>query len=366
MFESSRDPGKTFEFNIIYTPGTVRYLSFFVWSLLKWSDATFRLVSNSCLPPERRFLQQLSRQDCRLSFWAIPSKTRMPHGHALNYVQALTRGDYFCFMDSDIFATGYFLDGMTSSLERCGGAFSGSPIWVKRSEEAMPVGFRHMTGTFNRSEKGTCLGSTYVAVYDNCSLTSVMQSSGIGFEEYRWTELPSPVQQELANLDLVKDTYDTGKVLNLLLLSQGKELTYLDLPSLCHVGGTSFQVHYDTRPLNTKAKILNRLTRSRFRTPIESIRRRRSAARYRKRYRDAPEAEYSLNATQRSLQRNPARQYVLRLLNALFQGIPAPPPPVTGDEEIDQRLLDARSMIVTLFEEYRNEIGQGLEKTAHW
>ena len=69
---------------------------------------TFRLVSNSCLPPERRFLEQLSRQDIRLSFWAIPAKTRLPHGHALNYVQAMTRGDYFCFMDSDIFATGCF------------------------------------------------------------------------------------------------------------------------------------------------------------------------------------------------------------------------------------------------------------------
>ena len=32
-------------FNVIYTPGSVRYLSFFVWSLLRWSDASFRLVS---------------------------------------------------------------------------------------------------------------------------------------------------------------------------------------------------------------------------------------------------------------------------------------------------------------------------------
>ncbi len=51
-----------------------------------------------------------------------------------------------------------------------------------------------MTGTFNRGEKGACLGSTYVAVYDNSSLTSVMQSSGIGFEEYRWSELSLEVQ----------------------------------------------------------------------------------------------------------------------------------------------------------------------------
>ncbi len=351
-------------FNIVYTPGTVKYLSFFVWSLLRCSDASFRLVSNGCLPPERRYLQQLCTRAPCLEFRAIPTKTSLPHGQVLNYLQAMTRADHFCFMDSDIFATGDFLGGITADLERYAGVFSGSPIWVKRCEEVMPHAFRHMAGTFNRTDTGVCLGSTYVAVYDNHLLTTIMQSTGIGFEEYRWAEIPANVQEQLAGLDMAKDTYDTGKVLNLLLLAQDEELIYLDSPALCHVGGTSFQVHYDRQPRSVRSKVLNWLAASGLRSPIKHIRRRRATESYRERYRDAPEAEFQLNVTQRSLHRNPVRQYFLRLLNALFHDAPAPPPPVTGDEEIDQRLLDARDRLILLFEEYRDKIGHSAEETA--
>jgi hypothetical protein len=346
----------TLEFNIIYTPGTVKYLSFFVWSLLKWSDCSFRLVSNGCLSAERRYLQALCRQDERLAFWTMPSKSSLPHGQVLNYLQAMSRADYFCFMDSDIFATGDFLAGLTANLASHTGVFSGMPIWVKEEEEVMPHAFRHMVGTFNRTDRGVCLGCTYVALYDNHVLTEVMQSTGIGFEEYRWHEIPALAQEFLISLDLRKDSYDTGKVLNLLLLSEGAELLYLDSPALCHIGGTSFQVHYDNQPQSIKGRIVNRLMNSKLGSPLKAVRQRRTYASYQKRYQDAPEAEFHLNARQRSQHRNPVRQYLLRLLNALFQDVPVPPPPVTGDEEIDGRLLEAKKKLMLLFEEYRDKL----------
>ena len=356
MIERGQAHEMRFKFNIIYTPGTVKYLSFFVWSLLKWSDCSFRLVSNGCLPAERRYLQTLCRQDERLAFWSIPTKSSLPHGQVLNYLQAMSRSDYFCFMDSDIFATGDFLAGITPNLASHTGVFSGTPIWVKEEEEVMPHAFRHMVGTFNRTDRGVCLGSTYVALYDNHALTELMQSTGIGFEEYRWHEIPEEVQEPLMSLGLDKDLYDTGKVLNLLLLSQGAELLYLDSPALCHIGGTSFQVGYDNQPQSIKGRIINRLMNSKIGSPLKAVRQRRTMASYQKRYQDAPEAEYHLNVRQRRQHRDPVRQYFLRLLNALFQHAPVPHPPVTGEEEIDRKLLEAKKQLILLFAEYRDKL----------
>jgi hypothetical protein len=318
-------------------------------------------VSNGCLPAERRYLQSLCRQDERLAFWSIPTKSSLPHGQVLNYLQAMSRADYFCFMDSDLFATGDFLADITPKLASHTGIFSGMPIWVKEEEEVLPHAFRHMTGTFNRTDRGVCLGSTYVALYDNHALTDIMQSTGIGFDEYRWHEIPALVQEPLLSLGLHKDSYDTGKVLNLLLLSQGAELLNLDSPALCHIGGTSFQVHYDNQPQSIKGRIVNRLLNSKLGSPLKAVRERRTIASYQKRYQDASEAEFHLNVRQRSQHRNPVRQYLLRLLNALFQDAAVPPPPVTGDEEIDRKLLEAKKQLLLLFEEYRDKLEPRIE-----
>ena len=46
----------------------------------------------------------------------------------------------------------------------------------------------------------------------------------------------------------------------------------------------------------------------------------------------------------------------------MFHDAPTPPPPVTGDEEIDQRLLDAKSRLIVLFEEYRDKTGHSAQE----
>jgi hypothetical protein len=306
-------------FNIIYTPGTVKHLSFFVWSLLKWTPASFRLV--------------------------------------FNYLQALTRDDHFCFMDSDIFATGDFIAEIMPHLSDHAGIFGGMPIWVKAGEEVFQVGFRFMSGMFNRTTYGLPLGGTFFAIYNNHLLTETMQSTGIGFDEYRWTEIPSRVQGQLNALDLAINTYDTGKLLNLLLLSNDCKLINLDMPSLCHIGGTSFQVFYDHKPKSVKRKIVEMLPGGWLQGIIERRQESRSIAGYRTRYADAPESEFQLITARRMSRRNPVRQYFLRLLNALFQGASPPPPLVTGDEETDAKALKARDHLLILFEEHRDKLG---------
>lgn len=346
----------TLQFNIVYTAGTAKFLSFFVWSLLKHSDCTFRLVSNGCLPIEQRFLQRLCHREPRLEYWAIPTRRTLPHGQALNYLQALNRSDYFCFIDSDIFATDDFICDLRPLLTAHTGVFSGTPIWVKSCEEVMPTAFRHLTGVFNRSDRGLCLGSTYVALYDNHVLTQLMQFAGIGFEEYRWSELSTTVRASLTSLGMEKESYDTGKVLNLLLLAQNATLTHVTSPALCHIGGTSFQVAYNNQRSTLKEQLINQLMRSPIGSPIKQFKQRRAMATYRRLYQTAPQAEFQFNATQRSQHRNPVRQYLLQLLNATFYNAPMPEPLMTGDAEIDDRLHNAKSLVLSLFEEYHDKL----------
>ena len=332
------------------------HLSFFVWSLLKWTPASFRLVSNGCLPPEQRYLAKLCRQEPRLEFWAIPTKTSLPHGQTLNYLQALTQEDHFCFMDSDIFATGDFIAEMMPYRSDHAGIFGGMPIWVKAAEEVLPAGFRSLTGMFNCTADGLPLGSTFFAVYNHHRLTDIMQSTGIGFEEYCWAEIPTSVQKQINSLGLAMDSYDTGKVLNLLLLSSGGTLINLELASLCHIGGTSFQVFNDHRPKSIKRKIVEMLPGPWLQCRVARWRESRSIAGYQRGYAGAPEAEFQLNVAQRMSRRNPVRQYFLRLLSTLFQGAPPPPPLVTGDEETDAKAREVRDHLLALFEEHRSEL----------
>ncbi len=345
----------TATFNIIYTPGTVKQLSFFVWSLLKWTSATFRLVSNGCLPQEQQYLSKLCHQNSQLEYWSIPTNNILPHGQALNYLQAMTQDQYFCFMDSDIFVTGDFTAEIAEYKTDHAGIFSGMPIWVKSEEEVFPPGFRSMTGMFNRTSEGLPLGSTFFSIYNNQLLTELMQSTGIGFEEYRWSEIPTSVQNRINTLGLAIDIYDTSKVLNLLLLADNKKLINLNLASLCHIGGTSFQV-FNNNQQNFKRKFIDKLPGEQIQNLIELCLECRAVAIFKKRYANAPEAEFQLNADQRIARRNPVRQYFLELLNALFQGKIPPASLITGDVETDNKIYQAREQLLALFEEHIDKL----------
>jgi GT2 family glycosyltransferase len=150
-------------FNIIYTRGTVRYLRLLVFSLLKWSESSFRLVANACSPEEVRLLQELCYKNSRLEFLALPSERGMQHSEVLSYLQALERLDHFCFMDSDIIATGDFVNEMLPYLDNHAAVFSAPPLWCTEEEQILPDTFPVMGGRFNRTSSGLCIGSTHFA-----------------------------------------------------------------------------------------------------------------------------------------------------------------------------------------------------------
>ncbi|MCP4756486.1 MAG: hypothetical protein GY866_36945 [Proteobacteria bacterium] len=347
----------TLEFNIIYTKGTVGPLSFFVWSLLKWSDCSFRLVSNGCLAPEERFLRRLCDQNNRLEYWTIPTKSCLPHGQVLNYLQTMTRSDFFCFMDSDIFATSDFESRLTGFLKEHTGIFSCAPIWITANDAILPESFRIMSGTHNRSENGVCLGGTFFAIYDNHALTNFIQETGIGFNGYRWSEIPPQFREELSSIRIVKDVYDTGKLLNLLLTNRDHKLIYENSPALCHIGGISFIPLKNNSSRGRKASFVRRITNSRFKPLIQPVLEKYRARTAFKAYRSYSPAEFQAIVTQRRHQRDPTRNYIFRFLHSLFDGTPLPETIETGNREIDARIKTATEHIVELYREYEHMNG---------
>lgn len=348
-------------FNIIYTPGTVRYLSCFIWSLLKHTrkPLRFRLISNGCHPKEQSFLASMCRQESRLEFYSIPNKKMLPHGLVLNYLQSKNRKEHFCFMDSDIFATGNFISDIDFRSSEYAGIFSGMPVWVRSDEQIFPPGFCSLTGMFNRNEAGLPLGSTFFAIYSNKILTEIMQSTGIGFEGYHWNEIPFTIQRDLAALDFKIKTYDTGKVLNLMFISREYELKNIDLHSICHVGGSSFQVFYDEQPKSFKRKMATTPIGQKLQWMIDPWLRRKSIKSYQHHYANAPNAEFLLNVDQRMNRRNPVRQYFLKLIKTHVQEGSLPPLLVTGDEETDKKIKNATSQLMGVFGEHKEKI-QGI------
>lgn len=348
-------------FNIIYTPGSIKYLSCFIWSLLTHTPKSirFRLISNGCHPKEQSFLARMCRPESRLEFYSIPNKAMLPHGLVLNYLQSKTKEEHFCFMDSDIFATGNFISDIDFQSSKYAGVFSGMPLWVRSDEQIFPSGFCSLTGMFNRTEAGLPLGSTFFAVYRNKILTEIMQSTGIGFQEYHWNEIPLTIQRDLAGLDLEIDTYDTGKVLNLTLLSKSYKLLNVDLPLMCHVGGTSFQVLSDEKPKSFKQKIAATSIGQTFRWMIDPWRHRKSRKGYQHRYVNAPRAEFLLSIDQRMNRRNPVRQYFLTLIKTSVQERSLPPLLVTGDQEIDAKVKGATQQFLRIFGEHKEKM-QGI------
>lgn len=227
------------QFNIIYTPGTARYLSLFVPSLLEWMDSRFRLVANGCDPEEVSHLQELCKTDERLEFLMISQDSMIQHGQALNWLHERTEGPWFCYMDSDVIATGPFIKQVAKQLDECDVFSSGLPLWHAPEDTILPKSFRRMQGSHIWTDDGACIGCDYFAVFNNDMLTRVMNETGIGFETRNWKDIPQNVQSVLKKVKLDKIDYDSGKILTALLINEGAIIRYEGFDNLKHLGGFS-------------------------------------------------------------------------------------------------------------------------------
>ena len=322
--------------NVIYTRGTVRSLSLFIWSMLDHADCRFRLVANGCTSEEMAFLRRLAAHSPRLSFLALPTKLVMLHGQALNYLQARTDGDRFGFLDSDIIAAERLPATLLAPLAECTMRCC-FPASVIIGPDLDP-----MTALVEP------LCCTYLAVYDNHALTAFIRSTGIGFDKYLWSEIPGQYQQQLTGLGLERARYDTAQLLTLLLANPDQRPWIVPADGLVHIGGFS-QITGKTDPSRMTAikRAVHRLPGARLQdammSVIEMFRPRRQHG--------GTEPEWEARRRYHG-QKKVVSRYFGALFDALIAGDRLPDPPRTTDSRLDGRVRRATCAIVASFEKH--------------
>jgi hypothetical protein len=343
---STRKSEASLQFNIVYTPGTVRYLRVFVSSLLAFSAASFRLVANGCSAAEREELRRCCAGHPRLEYLELLSPEVQRHGKVLNYLQSMTRTPYFCVMDSDIFATASWLDRSSERLQHADAVFSGMPLWVARGDDRFPGWFKRLSGEYSHDARGHCLGVTYVAMYDNDLLSAVRAREQVGFEGREWSDVPPRLHSALAAQGLLGRHFDTGKLLNVLMRASHR-LEFVEEPGLCHVGGASFEVIHRRRRQLRPQSIVTRLGERGYRPLVTAWRILQQVHRHR---RQLPLREAFVVMRRRIRHRDPVRSHMVDVLHALFEGSALPCAPDLGSSELNARLEAAARAAAALFE----------------
>lgn len=229
-------------FHIIYIRGTVRLFHRFVYSLLAHSNCHFCLVSNACFEEEKQILRKMCLAEERLSFCDLPTTENWLHGKALTFLYKRNNADFFCFMDSDIFATGPFMNQFQSYLSQYLSLSSCSSLWMLETDKILPVDAKRIKGRYNRTLSGINIGSSYFAIY-NCKLIEQMITpQKVSFDRIHWKEVDVSVKEQLKEQALVYEVYDTAKLLNLSLYIQGGTSLFFESKHLIHLGATSSNV----------------------------------------------------------------------------------------------------------------------------
>lgn len=245
-------------FNIIFVPGTVRYLRLAILSLLRCSNYRYRLVANGLERAEHSLLRNFSEISDRLEFYAYPTATPLPHGILLTLLQSRERGDHFCFMDPDIFASGPFEEELESHLQDCDIFSSCAPLGL--DPDKLPIGLR---GPCLQAPNGMALATTFFCVYRNEPLRHLIAETGTSFERYNCSWIfPEHLRDPLLQIGLPSVDYcDTGKLLNLLAHSHNLRFEYHAVSALMHVGGMGYYLMKNCRRKWWKRRIDHYLRR---------------------------------------------------------------------------------------------------------
>ena len=225
------------QFNVIYTPGTVRYLTPFISTLLSWSDCRYRMVANGCSDDECDLLRSIAALDDRLELLIMPEKRMVPHGEALDFLHVRTESEWFCFMDSDILAVGPFLDDFKADLQQAEVFSSCLPLWYNEKDITMPDFFRHMHGIHAYTESGLTIACDYFVIYNNKEFVRAREATDVGLAVCVWEDIAAEHQATLRKMGQDKADYDSGKVLTLLMADRGSRIRYRQGDNLKHIGG---------------------------------------------------------------------------------------------------------------------------------
>lgn len=319
-------------FHIIYTPGTVRGLLPFVDTLLRWSDSAYCLVANGCGADETALLRDRCAGAPRLSWCSLPWPRKVEHGQALNHLFATSDQPYFCFMDSDILATGDFMAELRPVLPGAASLFSAWPITITAAERILPDECRFIGGRHSHTAAGRCLGGSYFAIYERTALAQARRLAPDGFNRGYWAQLPRGARRFLSRIGQERLFYDTGRVLNFYLQSQGGVLRVHECAALLHLGSYSIYTGSATRPAPRFWRRVLRAASRRLRERLNG-----------QAYRDAVLRQVAQDPIQRRVDQRRAliAGYFGALTRALAAGIALPAPLQGLETEIEEKLARA-------------------------
>ncbi len=168
------------------------------------------------------------------------------HGEVLTMLLRSEKSETFAFLDSDIFATGPFLADLAAIASESDAIFGCEPPWTNEPLRTLPQGHEVLFGYHRWLWNGLYTGLSFFAVYDRRLLNRIVSDTKITFRNYIWAEIPTPAQKRLESHDLRLGSYDTGKVVNILMEIDGHRLSHFDATNLGHLGGLSQAVRTPT------------------------------------------------------------------------------------------------------------------------
>jgi hypothetical protein len=322
---------------VIFTPGTARRLLPFTLTLLKGAGVRLRLVANGCDAEEARLLSETAASGERLSHHVLTNRDTVAHGVALNELfGAYPDEPYFAFADSDVIASGEFMDALWPAGADHAGVFTAPPVWATEDDVVVPAGWPVLSGRLHQLPDGTQVGTTYLAVYDRAAVESAWRRVPRGFELQFRRSVPRSLRREFAARGWDFRIYDTCRVVNLQLLLEGRRLENRPVPALHHIGGVSG---------------------AGFAGPVALLRSLPLLMRSKEHRRPARLAEYVMfryflwsrrtDAHHRAPieRRSVVSSHVAAVLEAVEAREPVPPTPATGSAEVDRRLAALMSAI---------------------
>lgn len=222
--------------NVIFTPGTFRYLRRLPASLAEHTTARFRFVANGCTAEEQRSLAAAAT--AQIDVTVLPGTGVRTHGEALTSLfDHFDDGGYFCFVDSDVLARGPWVPFLLAALGDRVAVTSGDVAWT--DDTVLPPGAEDLPGRHAIGADGFVYGSSFLALYRRGAVTHARERYGVTFEPYAHDRLDPRARGAIESLGRAFRLYDTAKVLNLLLRADGGEMTHVAHPALRHLGGIS-------------------------------------------------------------------------------------------------------------------------------
>ena len=332
-------------FNIVYVPGSVRRLLPFALTLLMGSGVRIRVVSNGCGADEIELLHAASHREDRISVHVLPFASSVDHGTALNHLFTSFDEPIFAFADSDVLASGDFVDDLFHTSPRAAAVFAAPAVFHTDDEAVLPAGATYLAGRHMVLSDGTPSGGTYIAAYERRLVEQVWQRAPRGFKAHRRSLLDRRLKRQFSSRGWSFHVFDTGRVINLLLLLDGHRLENRNVPALHHIGGLS------VRELGSAFSSM-RLMMRQLRARDDHVFQRMIDGAFRRLY-----VRSSRSPAPSRERRRIVCAHVDEVLDAIDAGRPVPATPPTGSEEVDRRLSELVAALVESYPAGLNAVG---------